>query len=97
MDWIVVYWICGGVTCLLFLLQSVFWTTLRLQKMPLERWRNWAKRLRWFSAALLLLGGVLWLVGGNARSAALMSIFGGGLNALIASYHLAVVGYLVRK
>jgi len=92
----VAFWACAGLSCLLFVIQSVLWTAMRMRKISVARWTVWARRIRLVGCLLLAIGAILWIGDGNARTAALFAIFGGGMNALVASFHLAVVSYLSR-
>ena len=94
--WKMVFWVCSGVSCLLFILQSVFWTGMRMKKLTVPRWTTLARRLRIVSIGLLSVGALIWLLGGGGQSryAATWALFGGGFNALIATFHLLRVAYL---
>ena len=94
--WTLVFWICGGTSCVLFILQSVFWTAMRFKKIPVPRWTVFARRLRIAGLALLIAGGILWYVGYQARAAAWIAVFGGGLNVLVSTFHLAAVAYMTK-
>jgi hypothetical protein len=93
--WVIIFWVSGGMTCVLFALQSVFWTAMRMKKLSVPRWTVFARRLRVAGLALLVAGAVLWSAGPDAAmNAAGWAVFGGAFNALIATFHLLTVAYL---
>lgn len=93
--WVIIFWISGGIACVLFALQSVFWTSMRMKKLSLPRWTLFARRMRAVGLGLLVSGALLWVAGPTAaKNAAGWAVFGGGFNALIATFHLLTVSYL---
>lgn len=93
--WVIVFWICGGIACVLFTLQSVLWTSMRMKRLAVPRWTLYARRMRAAGLALLATGSLLWVAGPDtSTNAARWAVFGGGFNALIATFHLLTVAYL---
>jgi hypothetical protein len=93
--WVLLFWVCGGVACVLFTLQSVLWTAMRMKRLSAPRWTLHARRMRAAGLALLIAGALLWVAGPDvAKRAAGWAVFGGGFNALIATFHLLIVAYL---
>lgn len=93
--WITLFWIFTGAGALLFMLQSIFWTSMRMKKLTVTRWTLIARRIRIVGFALLMIGGALFAFGPPAASqAAQWALFSGGFNALIATFHLLTIAYL---
>ncbi|MAB89207.1 MAG: hypothetical protein CMJ90_07095 [Planctomycetes bacterium] len=92
---VIVFGLCGGGACLLFTLQSVLWTSMRMKKLSVQRWTKYARRMRAAGLAFLVAGTLLWVSGPQTtKNAAGWALFGGGFNALIATFHLLIVAYL---
>lgn len=93
--WVTLFWIFGGVACLLFAMQSIFWTSMRLKKLTVPRWTVFARRMRFVALMLLATGGLIFAIGpAESKLAAGWAVFGGGFNALIATFHLLTIAYL---
>ena len=90
-----IFWVCTGLSCVLFALQSVLWTAMRMKKLTVPRWTVLARRVRVAASVLFVAGAAIWIFGGAVnRRAAVWALFGGGFNALIATFHLLTVAFL---
>jgi hypothetical protein len=96
--WLIVFVICGVFACVLFLLESVLWMALRRKKVSVGRWRTLTRRILLGSVLLLGTGAGIWLLGPPlVRAASWLPILAGGFSALVATFHLAVVHYMVTQ
>lgn len=90
-------WSLGGAAAALFAVQGVFWYLLRRRKLTIQAWQGWSRG--WLAGSILLaaLGGFLKLAGSPEQGpAALVAIFGGAGNGLVASLHRLTVRLLAR-